>query len=153
MLKIPVMKALIQRVSKASVSVNSRTVGEIGMGLLVFFCAVRGDTEKDLDYMVRKVLQLRIFGDDAGKMNLSVLDKKGGVLVVSQFTLAASTRKGNRPSFDAAEEPARAEAVYGEFVQRLRDAGLNVQTGAFAEHMEVSLVNDGPVTVMVDSRE
>ncbi len=153
MLKIADMKALIQRVSEARVSLNGQDAGVISSGLLVFLCAVRGDAEKDLDYMVKKVSQLRIFGDEAGKMNLSVLDVKGDVLVVSQFTLAASTRKGNRPSFDAAEEPVRAKAMYEEFVRRLRDAGLNVQTGAFAEHMAVSLVNDGPVTVMVDSRE
>ncbi len=147
------MKALLQRVSSAQVAVAGETISGIGKGLLVFLCAVRGDTEKDLDYMVRKVPALRIFEDEQGKMNLSVVDVKGEVLVVSQFTLAATTRKGNRPSFENAETPERARAMYDAFVQRLRDTGITVRTGVFAAMMDVSLVNDGPVTILIDSRE
>jgi D-aminoacyl-tRNA deacylase len=147
------MKALLQRVSSAKVEVNGEIVGKIGKGLLVFLCAVKGDTEKDLDYVVKKVSQIRIFEDDQGRMNLSAADVKGSVLVVSQFTLAASTRKGNRPSFDNAEAPDQAKTMYEDFVQRMRDTGLPVQTGLFAAMMDVTLVNDGPVTIWIDSRE
>lgn len=147
------MKALLQRVSSASVKVEGSIVGEINKGLLVFLCAVKGDSEKDLDYLVKKTSQLRIFYDEQRKMNLSVMDIKGGILVVSQFTLAAATRKGNRPSFDAAEGPEQAKAMYERFVQRLRGIGIDAQTGVFAADMAVSLVNDGPVTIMLDSRE
>lgn len=152
-LKIIVMKALLQRVSEARVTAEDRTAGEIKKGLLVFLCAVKGDTDRDLDYIVKKVSQLRIFEDDQRKMNLSVTDIKGEVLVVSQFTLAASTRKGNRPSFDGAEEPARAKVMYEAFVKGLRDMGITIQTGVFAASMAVSLTNDGPVTILIDSRE
>jgi D-tyrosyl-tRNA(Tyr) deacylase len=147
------MKALLQRVSEARVAINGQTVGEIKKGLLVFLCAVKGDMDKDLDYIVKKVAQLRIFGDEQGKMNLSVMDIKGEVLVISQFTLAASNRKGNRPSFDDAEAPERARAIYETFITKLRETGLSVQTGVFAESMAVSLTNDGPVTILIDSRE
>lgn len=147
------MKALIQRVTSANVEINSRIVGKINQGLLVFICAVKGDTEQDLEYLVKKVSQLRIFGDEQGKMNLSILDIKGEALVVSQFTLAASTRKGNRPSFDAAEAPECARVWYEAFVQKLRQLGIPVETGEFAASMAVSLVNDGPVTIALDSRE
>jgi len=147
------MKALLQRVSSAKVEVDGQIVGKIGKGLLVFLCAVKGDTEKDFDYLVKKVSQLRIFEDDQGKMNLSVADVKGSLLVVSQFTLAASTRKGNRPSFDNAESPERAKAMYDNFVQRMRDTGLPVETGMFLAMMDVTLVNDGPMTIWLDSRE
>ncbi len=111
------MKALLQRVSFAKVEIDGKLISGIGKGLLVFLCAVRGDTEKDLDYTIKKVLQVRIFGDEQGKMNLSVLDIKGEVLVVSQFTLAAFTRKGNRPSFEDAEEPGQAKKMYEAFVE------------------------------------
>jgi D-tyrosyl-tRNA(Tyr) deacylase len=147
------MKALLQRVSNAKVEVEGRVTGEIGKGLLVFLCAVTGDTNRDLDYLVKKVSLLRIFGDDQGKMNLSVLDVQGEVLVVSQFTLAALTRKGNRPSFDNAESPERARALYEKFIHKLRGAGLLVRTGEFAAAMAVTLTNDGPVTLLIDSRE
>ncbi len=147
------MKALIQRVSSAEVSVNSDIVGKIGKGLLVLVCGMKGDTKKDLEYLARKVSNLRVFYDDEGKMNLSLIDVKGEVLVISQFTLAARTRKGNRPSFDDAESPGKAKEMYESFIKELRDIGLKVETGVFAADMSVSLVNDGPVTVMVDSRE
>lgn len=153
MLRIVFMKALLQRVSSAKVEVNGQVVGEIGKGLLVFLCAVKGDSDKDLDHIVKKVSRIRIFEDDKGKMNLSVLDSAGEVLVVSQFTLAASMRKGNRPSFDEAEEPGRAKAAYELIIRRLKDLGIPVRTGAFGAAMAVSLTNDGPVTVLVDSRE
>ncbi len=147
------MIALLQRVSSAHVAIAGKTISGIKKGLLVFLCAVKGDTETDLDYVVKKVPALRLFEDEQGKMNLSVMDIKGEVLVVSQFTLAATTRKGNRPSFENAEAPEQARAMYDLFVQRLRDKGITVQTGVFAAMMDVSLVNDGPVTISIDSRE
>ncbi len=147
------MIALLQRVSSAQVVADGRIAGAIGKGLLVFLCAVRGDTDGDLDYVAKKVSQIRIFGDNEGKVNRSVADINGEVLMVSQFTLAASTRKGNRPSFDNAEEPQRAEALYGLFLQRLAACGIPVRSGVFGAAMAVSLTNDGPVTVLVDSRE
>jgi len=147
------MKALIQRVSSAHVEIAGSTVAGIGKGLLVFLCAVKGDADKDLEYVARKVSSLRIFEDEQGKMNRSVMEINGQVLVVSQFTLAASTRKGNRPSFDNAEAPEQAKRLYDLFVTRLRDIGVPVQTGTFAAMMQVFLVNDGPVTIFLDSRE
>ncbi len=147
------MKALLQRVSTAKVAVGGRVIAEIGKGVLVLLCAVKGDTDKDLEYLVKKVPALRIFEDGQGKMNLSVTDVGGSVLVVSQFTLAASVRKGNRPSFDNALEPEQAERMYEAFVRRLGETGIPVQSGAFGEMMEVSLLNDGPVTIWMDSRE
>jgi D-aminoacyl-tRNA deacylase len=147
------MKALLQRVSMASVEANGQIAGNIDKGLVVFVCAMKGDAEKDLDYIVKKVSQLRIFEDDQGKLNRSILDIHGSALVVSQFTLAATTRKGNRPSFEAAEAPEQAKDMYDEFVRRLKERGAKVQTGIFAATMAVSLVNDGPVTILLDSRE
>ncbi len=147
------MKALIQRVASASVEVDGQVIGKIDRGILVLMCAVKGDEDNDLDYLVKKVSQLRIFDDDNGKMNQSVLNIHGSALVVSQFTLAATTRKGNRPSFDNAEAQDRAKELYGAFVQRLKDTGIPVQTGSFAAKMIVSLANDGPVTIWLDSRE
>lgn len=147
------MKALLQRVSQAKVEVDGRVVGDIHAGLLVFLCAMKGDTEQDLDYMVKKVLALRIFSDEQGKMNRSVMDIKGELLVVSQFTLAASLRKGNRPSFEQAEDPGRAKELYHIFVRRLENTGLTIGTGEFAASMAVSLTNDGPVTILLDSGE
>ncbi len=146
------MIALLQRVSSAAVTIDGRILDEIRRGLLVFLCAVKGDAAQDLDYLVKKVLQLRIFEDAHGKMNLSVSDVRGAVLVVSQFTLAASIRKGNRPSFDNAETPELAKVWYDLFIKHLENAGLTIKTGAFGAMMDVSLVNDGPVTIWVDSR-
>jgi len=146
------MKALIQRVSSSTVSVDGRVCGTIGRGLLVFLGVMRGDTDRDVDYLSKKVTGLRVFPDGDGKMNLSVLDIEGQVLTVSQFTLSANMKKGNRPSFDRAEEPVRANRMYELFIEMLSGAGIKVERGAFGEHMDVSLVNDGPVTIMIDSR-
>jgi D-tyrosyl-tRNA(Tyr) deacylase len=147
------MITLLQRVSSAAVSIDGRVVNEIQKGLLVFLCAVKGDERQDLDYLVKKVAQLRIFEDAQGKMNLSIKDIRGAVLVVSQFTLAASTRKGNRPSFDNAETSEQAKIWYNLFVERLENTGLSVKTGVFGSMMDVSITNDGPVTIWIDSRE
>jgi D-tyrosyl-tRNA(Tyr) deacylase len=147
------MIALVQRVYEAKVTIRGEVAGAIGRGLLVFLCAVKGDAGRDLDLVVNKVSQLRIFEDAAGKMNRSVLDIRGGVLVVSQFTLAATTRTGTRPSFDRAETPERAKELCDAFAARLRDQGIPVEQGVFGEKMDVLLINDGPVTIIVDSRE
>lgn len=146
------MKAVIQRVSEAGVSVNGRVVGKIGRGSLVFAGIEKGDTVKDLIYLAGKISKLRIFEDEKGRMNLSVRDIDGEILVVSQFTLAADCRRGNRPSFEKAEEPAKAREMYIRLIGLLREEGIRVSTGEFAAHMEVQLVNDGPVTIMLDSR-
>jgi len=145
------LKALVQRVSGASVSSGGKVRGEIGRGLLVLAGFGRSDTKTDLEWMVRKLLGLRIFPDDGSNMNLSVSDIGGSILVVSQFTLHADTRKGRRPSFVAAADPEDAQLLYDLFVRMLSGSGLTVQSGVFGDMMEVSLLNDGPVTVMVDS--
>jgi D-tyrosyl-tRNA(Tyr) deacylase len=147
------MIALVQRVSGARVEVEGRTLSSIGSGLVVLLGVEKGDAEADLDFTVRKVANLRVFEDEGGKMNLSVKDTGGEALVVSQFTLAGDVRKGNRPSFDGAEEPHGAEAMYMEFVKRLRAEGVRTSTGEFAARMAVSLVNDGPVTIIIESRK
>jgi D-tyrosyl-tRNA(Tyr) deacylase len=139
--------ALIQRVSEARVTVEGRTVGEIGAGLLVLVCAERGDSEAQGDKLLAKILKLRIFGDEAGKMNRSVQDTGGGLLVVSQFTLAADTSGGNRPSFTNAAPPEEGRRLYDHFVRQARAAHPVVATGEFAADMKVQLVNDGPVTI------
>jgi D-aminoacyl-tRNA deacylase len=139
--------AVLQRVSEARVAVAGATVGEIGAGLLVLVCAERGDSESEADKLLAKLLKLRIFGDDAGKMNRSVQDVGGGLLVVSQFTLAADTSGGNRPSFTNAAPPDEGRRLYDYFVARARAAHAPVQTGEFGADMQVHLVNDGPVTI------
>lgn len=146
------MKALIQRVTEAAVRVEGKVVGKISRGILVLLAVEKGDEEKDLDFIVRKTAGLRIFYDENGRMNLSVTDISGELLVVSQFTLSADCRKGNRPSFDCAEEPSRAKAMYLRVIEKLRSTGLRVSQGEFAAVMQVSLVNDGPVTFMLDSK-
>jgi D-aminoacyl-tRNA deacylase len=146
------MRAVIQRVTSASVSVDGQVVGEIGSGLCVLVGAGAGDGPADVQYMVDKVVNLRIFADEQDKMNRSVLDSGGGVLAVSQFTLYGDARKGRRPSFVHALEPGRAEALYEEFVAGVRAAGVaRVATGVFRASMEVALVNSGPVTILLDS--
>ena len=146
------MRSVIQRVSRAAVTVDDRVVGAIGSGLVVFVGVAEGDEAADIDYTASKIRELRIFGDDQGRMNRSVVDAGGGVLVVSQFTLLADVRRGRRPGFDAAAAPEVAKAAYEDLVGRLRDAGLRVETGVFQAHMHVDLVNDGPVTILLDSR-
>jgi len=146
------MRAVVQRVKRASVSVDGERTGAIGRGLCVLLGAGDGDDERDVAYMVDKVANLRIFPDEAGKMNRSVLDVGGGVLAVSQFTLYGDARKGRRPSFVHALEPARAEELYQQFVADLRRAGVaEVGTGVFRAMMEVEILNDGPVTILLDS--
>jgi D-tyrosyl-tRNA(Tyr) deacylase len=146
------MRAVIQRVKSARVDAEGRMAGEIGPGLLVFLGVERGDCETDLEYICSKVAGLRIFEDAEGKMNLSVADTGGAVLVVSQFTLCADARHGRRPSFSSAAGPEEGERWYEAAVQCLRHAGLRVETGVFRAMMEVRLVNDGPVTILLDSR-
>jgi D-tyrosyl-tRNA(Tyr) deacylase len=146
------MKAIIQRVLEAKVTIEGKTVANIGKGLLVFLGVEKGDIERDLEYLVRKVFNLRIFEDTQKKLNLSLLDMKGEVLVVSQFTLSADCKKGNRPSFDNAEEPARAKEMYMKFIDKLREYGLKVSIGEFGTYMQVYLINDGPVTIMLNSK-
>ncbi len=141
------MQALIQRVTHASVSVGNETIGAIGPGLLVLLCAERGDTDAVADKLLAKLLKLRIFSDEAGKMNRSVQDVAGGLLIVSQFTLAADTSGGNRPSFTGAAAPDEGRRLYEHFVAQARSAHPVVQPGRFAADMQVALVNDGPVTI------
>ncbi len=144
------MKVLVQRVSRAEVRVEGSAVGRIGRGLLVFLGVEAGDADLDADYFADKTAALRIFPDDAGKMNRSVEEAGGAVLVVSQFTLAGSTRYGRRPSFSRAAAPELAEALYARFAERLAGRGIEVATGRFRAMMEVELVNDGPVTLLLD---
>lgn len=141
------MIAVLQRVSEASVRVEGAVIGQIGAGLLVLLCAEKGDTEAVADRMLAKMLKLRIFSDDAGKMNLSVQDVGGGLLVVSQFTLAADVAGGNRPSFIQAAAPEDGRRLYAHFVAQAQQAHPQVQTGRFGADMKVSLVNDGPITI------
>lgn len=147
------MKALIQRVESAEVQIDNNIYSKIHRGLLIFLGIEKGDSEKDAEYLIKKIPFLRIFEDSLGKLNLSLHDIKGDILVVSQFTLAAECRKGNRPSFDNAEEPSKAKALYMRFIEGLRKSGLKVETGYFGAFMHVHLVNDGPVTIMLDSRK
>lgn len=147
------MKALLQRVSKASVSVADEVVGQIGQGLVVFLGISRGDAEQDTRYLAEKTVGLRIFTDSDGRFNLSALDTGADLLVVSQFTLLADTRKGKRPSFTQAAPPQEAEALFEKFLSYLRSSGLRVESGMFQQHMLVKIHNDGPVTIMLDSKE
>jgi D-tyrosyl-tRNA(Tyr) deacylase len=145
------MRAVVQRVSRAKVEVDGVVTGEIGTGLLVLLGAALEDTASDADYLAEKIVQLRIFSDDAGKMNRSLADTGGALLVVSQFTLYGDSRKGRRPSFDQAAPPQEARALYEHFVASARRLCPRVETGVFQAHMAVSLTNDGPVTLIVES--
>ncbi len=147
------MRAVVQRVSRCSVTVDGRLVGEIGAGLLVLLGVGKTDNEAAADYLADKVLGLRIFEDEAEKMNLSVLDKRGDVLVVSQFTLYGDVRRGKRPSFDNAARPEDARRLYEYFVAKIKASGLRCETGEFQAMMDVELVNEGPVTILVDSEK
>jgi D-tyrosyl-tRNA(Tyr) deacylase len=146
------MKALLQRVTRASVSVGGEVVGEIGPGLVVLVGIAEGDTAEDARYLARRMVGLRIFADENGKFNLSAKDINGELLVISQFTLIADTRKGRRPSFVAAAPPDKAEPLFNEFVSETGSSGLKVATGRFQQYMQVEIHNDGPVTVLLESR-
>jgi D-tyrosyl-tRNA(Tyr) deacylase len=145
------MRAVIQRVSRAQVTVNGQITGKIERGLLVLLGVASADAQADADYLAEKIVGLRTFEDENGKMNLSVTDVGGAILVVSQFTLCGDVRKGKRPSFDGAAPPQKARELYECFVKRIRTAGLRCETGQFQEHMQIELVNDGPVTILLDS--
>ncbi len=147
------MRAVIQRVTRASVSVEGRVAGEIGAGLLVLLGVGRSDNSESAAYLAKKIANLRIFSDQAGKMNLSLLDIGGSALVVSQFTLYGDTRGGRRPSYIQAAPPEEASRLYEELVRSIRDLGVPVETGVFQAHMQVELVNDGPVTILLDSEK
>jgi len=147
------MKALLQRVAKASVTVEGKVVGDIAGGLVVLLGVANEDCEKDAGYLADKIANLRIFSDDGSKFNLSTLNVHGELLVISQFTLLADTRKGRRPSFTSAAPPEKAETLYNYFVMRLKQIGLKVKTGEFGAHMMVEILNDGPVTIMLDSAD
>ena len=147
------MKAVIQRVKSASVSVDDKIIGEIATGFLILLGVEQSDTQDDLNYLVKKTIGLRIFKDDNKNMNLSIKDVGGETLVVSQFTLCADTSRGRRPSFIKAANPEEADSMYQQFCEQLTMNNLSVQTGKFGALMDVSLVNDGPVTIILDSRE
>ena len=145
------MKAVIQRVSRAQVSVDEQVVGRIGHGYMILLGVAQGDTEEDLDKLLSKILKLRIFEDENGKMNRSLMDVGGELLIISQFTLMANYRQGNRPDFLGAAAPAEGERLYELFVKKAAEQVANVQKGVFGAHMAVELVNDGPVTICMDS--
>jgi D-aminoacyl-tRNA deacylase len=147
------MRAVVQRVSRATVTIDEKVTGEIGHGLLVLLGVGQSDNESDAEYCAEKICGLRIFEDDQGKMNRSLLDGGGSVLAVSQFTLYGDVRRGKRPSFDAAARPEGAKRLYEYFVERIRAAGLHCETGRFQEMMHVALVNEGPVTILIDSEK
>ncbi len=146
------MRAVVQRVISAFCEVNGEITGSIGKGLLVFIGIGRDDSESDIDYIVEKTINLRIFEDSESKMNLSIKDIKGSILLISQFTLYGDVRKGRRPSFDSAMSPDLAERLYEKTVELFRKTGINIQTGRFREMMKISLINDGPVTILLDSK-
>jgi D-tyrosyl-tRNA(Tyr) deacylase len=147
------MRAVVQRVNEARVEVEAMTTGCINRGFVILLGVGRDDTEKDADYLAEKITNLRIFDDDLGKMNLSILDVKGEMLVVSQFTLYGDVRRGRRPSYSDAAEPEKANKLYEYFVDQVRAFGLKAETGVFKAMMQVSLVNDGPVTILLDSKK
>ncbi len=145
------MRAVVQRVRSARVEVDGRIAGQIGPGLLVLVAVRQGDAPREVAWLAEKILNLRLFGDSEGKMNLSVGERGGEILAVSQFTLYGDCRRGRRPSYSEAAPPQVAQALYDDFVRKLQDSGLKIEQGVFQAHMDVHLVNDGPVTVLVDS--
>ena len=147
------MRALVQRVSEASVTIDGTRVADTGAGLLILVCAMQGDTTANAEALAAKIVKLRIFKDDASKMNKSIIDISGSALVVSQFTLAADTKRGNRPGFSSAASPEEGRALYEYFADGLAQAGVHVETGKFGADMKVSLINDGPVTIWLDTAE
>ena len=153
MISSPTVRAVVQRVAEAEVRVDGGVAGAIGGGLVILLGVGAEDTEADAEYLADKVLTLRVFPDEAGQMNRSVLDVRGGLLVVSQFTLLGDARKGRRPSYSDAAPPEEANRLYERFVSRLRPSGLTVATGVFRASMDVALVNQGPVTILLDSRK
>ncbi len=147
------MRALIQRVSKAHVAVNQDTVGNIDNGLCIFIGIMENDQPKDIEYIVDKIVNLRIFPNAEGKFDQSVIETKGELLIISQFTLYANTKKGRRPSFTRSAKPQEAKFIFNETINQFEATGLKIQTGLFQSHMNVSIVNDGPVTIFIDSRD
>jgi D-tyrosyl-tRNA(Tyr) deacylase len=148
-----IVKALLQRVTRADVTVDGKLLGKIGPGFVVLLGVAADDAEKDADYLADKIVNLRVFSDDEGKFNLSALQVKAGLLVISQFTLMADARKGHRPNFTSAALPDKAEGLYNYFINKIGESGLKVETGSFGAHMLVKILNDGPVTLMLDSKE
>lgn len=146
------MRIVLQRVKSAHVEIAGETVGSIGSGLMILVGITHGDQERDAEYLAEKVIQLRVFRDAEGRMNRSLLEVQGGLLVVSQFTLYGDSRKGRRPSFDQAARPEQARALYEHFVERLKSRNIAVQTGVFQAEMEIHLINDGPVTLILESK-
>ena len=146
------MRAVIQRVKKSSVAIDKKVIGEIGKGLLVLLGVAKTDETRDVDYLVEKILNLRVFEDRNGKMNKSLIEINGEMLVVSQFTLLGNCRKGRRPSFVEAAEPEKANALYEKFINQVRQTGVSAKTGQFRTMMDVALINDGPVTLILESR-
>ncbi len=147
------MRAVVQRVTEARVTVAGNITGQIGVGLVVLLGVARDDEDGDADYLADKIVNLRVFQDEQGKMNRSILETRGQMLVVSQFTLYGDVRRGRRPSYTEAAEPDKANKLYEYFVERVRSFGLKVETGVFQAMMEVSLINDGPLTILLDSRK
>ena len=147
------MRALVQRVTQGSVAIENEIVGEIGSGLLILLGVKHDDSEADIDYLVNKICGMRIFSDDEGRFDLSLTDVEGSVLIISQFTLYADTRKGRRPGFTESARPEIAIPLYELFIHKFKDLGIEVETGKFGADMKVSLINDGPVTVMIDSED
>ena len=147
------MRLVVQRVKNCSVKVDNKVLGHINYGLLGYLGVEKKDTNNDLDYLVKKLLGLRVFEDGNKLMNLSISDIKGSIMIISQFTLCADTRKGNRPSYNNAEKPDIAKLVYLDFIKKLKESELNIQNGKFQEEMEVLYINEGPVTILLDSRK